>query len=263
MILREKLKTREIIPVLWLFALILSQCSSRTEEVEKLLSQYQSSVNNKDAEGFLNCFAPEYQDSFFPSGPARERIKQELNLDFPPSLEISSRQIRFMGDKVLVRQKFVLHRVKSAQARKNQGEEELEIMKGASGWRIVSGSQVFQILAGRDDEEDEIKAVLLKRIKALRDKNLELFQEIVDPEYDFRGKNFEKVIAEMAQNFRDYERIELILDTPRISLFSGRADVVEGFQLKVWYQGRLKEFNDTERLEFKKSGSGWKISKGL
>jgi len=131
------------------------------------------------------------------------------------------------------------------------------------GWLIESGSLVYQFLAGRDEEEEKIKEVLEKRVQALKNKDILLFKSIVDPDYDFKGKNFIQVITEIEENFKNYERIELILDEPKFSFFKNFAEIVEGFQLKAIYQGKPLEFNDIERIELRKTDRGWKISKGL
>jgi len=262
---RPKIKRNLNLSVIFfVFLAFSSSCTSKRQwEIGKLLGRYQESVNKGDSRTFLSCFDPNYLDSFFPPESALAGIKKELSNPYPPSLEISGSHITLTGDRALIKQKFVLRRIKAGQGREDQGVEELALARTREGWKIVSGSLVYQFLAGRALEEDEIKGILEKRIRALRDKNIEVFKELVDPEYNFKGKDYKRVISEMEGNFRDYERIELILDRPRMTFFKDRADVVEGYQLKVWYKGTPREFNDTERLEFKKTSQGWKISKGL
>ena len=86
-------------------------------------------------------------------------------------------------------------------------------------------------------------------MKALHDKDLELFKQVVEPEYSFKGKDFDQVIGQVQGYFRDYDSIELSLDRPRIHFHGGRADCVEGYRMRVEQKGRPLEFNDTEKLE--------------
>lgn len=245
------------------FSIIFNSCLHKKREIEELIHRYQSSVNHQNAEEFLSCFAEEYQDPFFPKALAPERIKKELSGPFLPSLEIAGATITVSGKEALVKHKYILRWVKGDQGQEARGEEELKLKKEKSGWKIVAGSEVYQYLSGRAEEEEEIKGLLQKRMRALAEKNLPLFKELIDPEYNFKGKDFSQVIAEMEDYFQTYDRIELILDKPRIRFVGEGAEVVESFQLKVWYQGEIREFNDLERLQFRKTTWGWKISKGL
>jgi len=256
-------KNLEFALILSLFPLLLGSCSSQGRKIQELMNRYQSSINDRKAEEFLGCFAPGYPDSLLFGEPTQERIGKELNSPGPAKLVISDQKVEISSDQAKVSQQYLFSRITEGKAGQDQGREELILRRDSSGWRIVSGSMLYQILAGRKQEEERIKAVLEKRIRALREKNPELFRELVDPEYNFKGKDFAGVMAEMDQTFQNYEQIELILDPPKITFFPGRADLVEGFRLKAWSQGQLKEFNDTERLELRKTGPGWKISKGL
>lgn len=250
---------------LWtiLLVFLLAGCSSSEKEIKELLKLYQSSIINQNPSQFFTCFAQEYQDAFFPREKAEARIRQELTGNYPPSLELGSPEIQLRQNQGWVKHKFILRRIQQGKGKEDRGEEVLELRKGGRGWQIVSGSELYQILAGREEEEAEIKALLLKRVKVLAEKDLAGFQELVDPEYNFKGKDFSQLTQEMSQNFQDYDRIELILHPPKIRLFSQQAEVVEGFQLKIWYQGKLMEFQDQERLGLRKTPQGWKISKGL
>ncbi len=257
-------KVHKFSPVFALLLILFCACPSKSSrEITELLNQYSSSVTKQQAREFRGCFESGYRDAFFEPGAAQEAIGQALAGPYAPSLEFKERKVSAAGGRATVSQEYDLQWLEGGKARSDRGREELELRRTDSGWRIVSGSMVYQILAGRDREVEAISAVLEQRIRALADKDPGRFTELVDPEYHFHDKDFHKVIADLEGNFRDYERIELRLDRPRITLFSGRADVVEGYELKVRYQGNDKEFHDTEKLEFRKTGSGWKISKGL
>jgi len=233
------------------------------KEIEDLLRIYQASVNNGDAIKFLSCL--ERPSSFLGISPelGEQRIKSELSQSLKPSLKIISQEIKLNSKSAEVKQEFLLEGIIFSKSRRYQEKEELILKKTASGWKIVSGSAVYIILAGRPLEEDAIKDVLKKRVEALRDKDLERFKGIILKEYNFQGKNYDAIISEMRTNFQDYEKIELELDSPEIKFSEDKAEVVEGFQLKAIYKGEVLEFKDKERLEFTKTTQGWKISKGL
>ncbi len=227
------------------------------------MNRYRSSINDQKAEAFLGCFSPAYPDSFLFGEPAEKQIRMELSGSHPPGLKISDQKIEFGSGQARVSLRYFLSRISAGQGRQDQGREELILKRGPEGWRIESGSAIYQILAGRDREEDEIRALLQKRVQALREKDLELFRGLVDPQYNFSGKNFELVVAGMENTFNNYQRIELTLDPPKLTFFPGRADLVEGFRLRAWSQEKPVEFNDTEKLGLTRTGQGWKISKGL
>lgn len=243
---------------------IFSSCRFiEKRQIQKLSELYQNSINTRNAQEFLSCFAPDYEDSFFKPEPAQKRINMELSPQVQPHILISNQQINFTENKASLSQEFLLSRYNKGKWIQNRGKEELVLRKYPDGWLIESGSSVYQFLAGRDEEEEKIKEVLQKRIQALKNKDLELFKSLIDPAYDFKGKNFAEVISEMGKNFKDYERIELILDEPKFSFSRDCVEIVEGFQLKAIYQGKPLEFNDIEKLEMRKTDQGWKISKGL
>ena len=241
------------------------QKNSQSDELlKKLLAQYEQSVNSKDYLGFLSCFDTGYIDPYFSPEIARKNIKNALSASLSPVLEIKEQKITFIAkDRAKVFQNFHLEGVMFGKPRQYDEQETLVLRRTPKGWGIISGSVLYQILAGRPLEEDEIKKVLEKRADALREKNLELFKEIVAKDYNFNGKTFKQVIEEMKENFEAYDKIELELGTPTIRLYDGKADVVESYSLRAWYKGEKIEFNDREKLQLKKTKNGWKISRGL
>jgi len=237
---------------------------NREAHLEALLEEYQQAVNSKDAGKFLSCFAPDYADRFFPPETAWKNIQESLSGTLSPVLEITEQKIsRLNRSEAKVEQSFVLQGMIFAKPHKYQEKETLTLRWNSERWEIVSGSRVYQILAGAPKEEDEILELMEKRIQALKEKNLGLFSQIIASDYNFSGKDREQVLKEMAENFKIYKKIELELKNPRIQLFSGRAILVEDYQLRAWHQGRILEFQDKEKLELKKTPEGWKISKGI
>lgn len=244
--------------------LVFAACPSRTEkEIAGFLDQCSAAVTRKDPRKFLNCFAPGYSDPLFPAGLAAQNIQNGLAGGLAPSYQLLERKMQIQGSEAQVDQSFRLEGLFSRGRRSCNEREKLRLRREGRGWRIVSGSVLYQLLAGRPAEEDQIRSVLEKRVRALREKDLGLFKEIVDPEYDFKGRNFKQVIAQRAEDFKNYRSIELTLDRPRILFRDGGADVTEGYRLVVDYRGEQREFNDTEKLGFRKTEKGWKISQGL
>jgi len=178
-----------------------------------------------------------------------------------------ARETVIKSGQVRVVEKFRLEGLIGGKKRTYEETEELVLKpgpeKGPAGWKIVSGSGVYSILAGRPLEEDSVLATLAKRVSALKTKDLALFREVIDPQYDFHGKDFNSVVAEMDDHFKSYESIELILDKPYFRFYPGRVEVGEGYRLRAVRAGETKEFNDREKLELRKTENGWKISKGL
>jgi len=237
---------------------------NREPDLKALLEAYQQAVNSKDAGKFLSCFASDYTDRFFPPETAQKNIRESLSGKLAPVLEITEQKIsRLKRTEAKVEQGFILQGMIFAKPRKYQEKETLTLRWNSERWEIVSGSRVYQILAGAPKEEDEILKLMEKRIQALKEKNPGLFSQIIAPDYNFSGKNRERVLKEMAENFKIYKKIELELKNPRIQLLSGRAILIEDYQLRAWHQDRILEFQDKEKLELKKTPEGWKISKGI
>jgi ketosteroid isomerase-like protein len=259
-------KKKNKLASLAIFFLLVSLPSCRPK-VEKQVSQFLddciAAVNAKDAPKFLDCFDPGYADDFFAPDQARLNIKKELAQELAPSCRVLKREVKAGQGKAAVDQTFRLEGLIAGGKRSYQEQEKLVLKREGQGWKIVSGSGLYSIFAGHAAEEDSIKAVLEKRVRALHTKDLELFKQVVDPDYSFKGKDFDQVVGQMREYFKNYDSIELSLDEPRIRFHSGRADCVEGYRMKATQNGRTKDFNDTEKLEMRKTPEGWKISKGL
>jgi len=260
----KKAKNKQILSLfLIFFALLISCTAGDVQKVDAFLNSCIYALNKQDAQKFLACFAPEYADNFAPADLARQRIKEELGKDLAPSCRILARKITLTPGGVSVEQEFQLEGIVSGKKRSYREKEKLALKRAGEGWEIASGSSLYAIFAGRALEEDAISEVLAQRVRALQLKELKLFQALLDPEYNFRGKDFKKLQAEMADNFRNYDSIRLELDRPRVSFRGDRAEVVEGYRMKALYRGQRLEFNDTEKLELRRTPQGWKISKGL
>lgn len=246
------------------FLLIFVSCTAgEKKEVSAFLDGCAAALNGNDAQKFLDCYDPAYTDSFFPPEESKKRIREELSGKLAPSYRLLNREVQVKSVADIVNQEFRLEGVLGGKKRSYQEQEEIIVRRGPMGLKIYSGSALYQILAGRALEEDEIRQVLEKRVQALKQRDLGLFRQVIDPEYNFKDKDFNRLIAEMDDNFKNYDSIELELDPPRIKLFGDRAEAVEGYRLKVIFKGEKKEFNDNERLEFRKTVEGWKISKGI
>jgi hypothetical protein len=247
-----------------LFFQLLASCTAREKkEVNAFLDSCAAALSAGNAEKFLDCYDPAYADSFFPPEQANKSIRQGLGQGLAPSLQTLSREIQVKNVADIVDEEFKLEGVFGGQKRTFREKEQIIVRRGPMGLKIYSGSAVYQILAGRAEEEDAVKAVLEQRVSALKQRDLGLFKQIIDPEYNFKGKDYNKLVAEMADNFKNYESIELELDPPRLRFYGDRAESVEGYKLKVLYKGEKMDFNDNERLEFRKTSDGWKISKGI
>jgi len=247
-----------------IFLAFLSSCKPETvKETDKFLNGCVSALNTKNAQVFLDCYQPGYSDPLFPPEVARKNIEKHLTAGLSPSLRIKSRDSRTLGSRMLVDQEFVLEAVIAGKKRTYKEKEQLVLQKDPGGWKINSGSALYQIFAGRPIEEDEIEKVLAKRVQALRTRQISLFKEVIAPDYNFNGKDYNKLVDQMTESFKAYDKIDLELDQPRISFQGNRATVIEGYQLKVSYQGQQEEFNDNEELEFRKTPQGWKINKGI
>jgi hypothetical protein len=260
----KKSTNRLFLAVFFSFLAFLGSCTSgEKKEVGEFLDGCAAALNNRDAQKFLDCYDPAYADAFFPPESAKKKIKEELSRNLAPSYQLLSREVQVKNVADIVNQEFKLEGVFGGRKRTYQEKEEIIVRRGPLGLRIYSGSAVYQILAGRAEEEDAITSVLEKRVKALKQRDIGLFKQIIDPEYDFKNKDFNRLVADMQDNFKNYDSIELELDRPRIRFYGDRAEAVEGYKLKVLYKAEKMEFNDNERLEFRKTPDGWKISKGI
>jgi len=262
--MRKTSKNSLFFPFLVFFLAFFVSCTAKEKkEVNAFLDGCANALVAQDAQKFLDCYDPSYTDSFFPPAAAKKMIKEELSRNLAPSYQVLNREIQVKNVADIVNQEFRLEGVIGGQKRTYQEKEEIIVRRTPMGLKIYSGSALYQILAGRAKEEDGIKQVLEKRVLALKQRDIGLFSQAIDPEYDFKNKDFKKLLAEMQDNFKSYDSIELELDSPKIRFYGDRAEAVEGYRLKVIYKGQKQEFNDNERLEFRKTAEGWKISKGI
>jgi hypothetical protein len=254
------------VSILISLTLLVCGCSKKEQEVNTLLNQFQQSVVHASYNAFTGCLAPGYTDPIAADKKeAEDDIKWVFKFNLPPSYQILSRKIKIASDGAVVTQEFRFEGIVAGKKRTYQEQEVFVLRQTDKGWKIESGSAVYQILAGRALIEDAIAATLTKRVEALKTKNLELFKTVIDPGYNFNNKTFNILVSQMDGYFKKYDSIELELDPPKIHIHGDRADVIEGYRMRAVSGTDKKEFNDSEKLEFHKVGVGndWKISKGL
>jgi len=255
---------------LFLFALVSCRPNA-DQEIIGVLDQELRSVVRGDAAGFLRAFNSSYRDELYPLAEVKDKITTRLSS--PPLLSASalSRKIEREGDRAVVQQEFYLEGVLAGKARRYQEVEHLRLGKIGGQWRILGGSSLFQLLAGRVEEEDRIVRVLAERGNALESGDLERYMAVVSPDYSQQGQGPEAVRRKVAGIFESFQDVHYRVYDRKLRLNGKEAVVLQGFRLEAVPrsaergsgQGGLLTFEDRERLELLREDGGWKIIRGL
>ena len=82
---------------------------------------------------------------------------KELSGELAPSCQILKREVKAGREEAAVDQSFRLEGLVAGKKRSYSEEEKLVLKREGRGWKIVSGSGLYAIFAGRPVEEDRIK----------------------------------------------------------------------------------------------------------
>jgi len=107
-------------------------------------------------------------------------------------------------------------------------------------------------------DESEIKDLLLKRWKALENKDIALYSECISPDYPRRDELIERI----KNNFTRLDNIKIIPQEPVIYIDKNIATVYQEIRVIITIKEQSQEFNSREKLILKKN-NGWKIINGL
>lgn len=124
----------------------------------------------------------------------------------------------------------------------------------------------FLVLSGcvkNDTEQLEITKILSARSNALNSKNIYLYSSLISSSYSDKGKNFAQLIEGLQSNFRTFEQLIYIADSPSINISGKYAESTCNYRLKIVLNGKETFLNGTEHLRFAKEKEGWKIIAGI
>ena len=242
----------------------LQDCRPNPEpEIAKVLDQELQAVAQGDAAAFLAAYSPSFEDKSFP--PARGRDKIQARLSAPPRLSAGflHRTFDAEGDRAVVRQEFFLEGVLLGKPRRYQEEEHVRLERTPAGWKITAGSNLYQLLAGRVEEEDRIEQMLDQRSQALEKRDLGLYMAVVSPRYSEQGRGPDAVRGKVEGIFESFQDIHYRAFNRQVRLNGEKAVVEQGFRLEATLAGERRTFDDRERLELFREDGRWKIVGGL
>lgn len=125
---------------------------------------------------------------------------------------------------------------------------------------------LFLVVSGcfkGDKEQLEITKILSTRSHALNSKNIYLYRSLISSSYSDKGKNFEQLIEGLQSNFRTFNQLVYIADSPSINIIGRYAESTCSYRLKIVLNGKETFLNGTEHLKFAKEKEGWKIIAGI
>ena len=243
-------------------------CRANPErEIGRVLDLELQAVSQGNAADFFAAYSPSYQDEFFPL--AQSRVKIQARLAAEPRLSAGSlrRVIDAEGDRAVAQQEFYLEGVLFGKPRRYQEEEHLRLERTPAGWKIVAGSGLYQLLAGRIVEEDRIEQALDQRSLALEKRDLDLYLAVVSPRYSEQGQGPEAVRRKVEGIFESFQEIRYRAFNRKVRLNGDQAVVEQGFRLEAIPAGagpgERQTFEDRERLELNREDGRWKIVRGL
>ena len=251
----------------WLALLLLAGlagCRPNPEqEIARVLDQELKAVAQGDAAAFFAAYSPAYQDSAFPLASGQAQITARLKVE--PRLGAGSlkRSIDAEGDRAVARQEFFLEGVLAGKPRRYQEEEHVRLERTGAGWKIAAGSNLYQLLAGRVEEEDRIGQALDQRSDALEKRDLGLYLAVVSPRYSEQGQGLDAVRSKVEGVFASFQDIHYRVFNRQVRLNGDQAVVEQGFRLEAKLAGERQTFEDRERLELFREDGQWKIVGGL
>lgn len=255
-------------PLALLILLGLAACRARPEqEIGRVLDQELKAVASGNAADFFAAYGPDFEDASFPLAQGRDQIQARLLA--PPRLSagLLRRVIDAEGDRAVVRQEFYLEGVLWGKPRRFQEEEHLRLERTGAGWKIVAGSDLYQLLAGRILEEDRIEQALDQRSLALEKRDLGLYMAVVSPRYSQQGQGPEAVRRKVEGIFESFQDIRYRAFNRKLRVDGDQAVVEQGFRLEATPRGagpgEGQTFEDRERLELSREDGQWKIVRGL
>lgn len=108
-----------------------------------------------------------------------------------------------------------------------------------------------------------VEAVAEKRSRALSGKDLNLYHSLLSRDYRDKGKDFAAKSAELAEEFRAFDRIAYRPLNRRVEVRRERATITGDYALKVAIRGKTLELAGREEIRLRKEPGGWKIVGGL
>jgi len=248
---------------LFCLALLAGCASPDIKEINQVLDQELAAVTQGNAAAFFLALSPDYQDEFFPLDQARATIAGRLGSPGKLSARLLKRSLEREGDQALASEEFYLEGVIAEKPRRFQEVQHVRLMRTPIGWRIVAGSKLYQLLAGRVEEEDRIVQALDERVQALESRNLSRYMAVVSPHYQDQGRGSEAVRAKVQDIFQSFDQIHYRVLERKLRWEGNQAVVEQGFRLEAELLGEPQTLEDRERLELVREDGQWKITGGL
>jgi ketosteroid isomerase-like protein len=233
------------------------------QRVERAVTEAAAAAAAGDAAGFLDMFAPDYNDDWVPAEQAQAKLKARFAQPPLPTLSFGKREIQITGDRAIVTEWFTIEDQVEGRSRRYEEIQHLLLERRAEGWKCISGSKLLSLLGGRMEEEHAIEQVLFRREAALVKEDVNSYLELISPDYRHKGESVEDLRERVLQIFRVYDDIEFRSFDRKIYYLGAAAEVQQKFSMTAVQMGKPMSFSGEERFELIKTDQGWKFTKGL
>jgi ketosteroid isomerase-like protein len=250
--------------VLAVIGLAVSGCDYlEKRRIERTLDEWARAAMAGDTAGFLDLFAPDYDDPRASFEAMKKRAVERLKKSPRPVIGFGRREVEMHGDLAVVTERFTMEDTIEGKPMRYDEVEHLVMERGPGGWTCRRGSEVLRLLSGRMEDEYEIEQTLLRREDALVKKDINAYMALVSPRYRHKGEGAEDIRKKVLRNFRVYDDIQFRSFDRRIWDFGDAATVEQKFTMRAVQMGNPMTFSGEERFELAKEPGGWKFTRGL
>jgi len=110
-------------------------------------------------------------------------------------------------------------------------------------------------------DRDEVRAVMEMRQKAIQNKDIDLYKQVIIPDYNDAGVNFKTLVEVMQANFDNNASIEFRFKRSMVDMSMNSARMVG--QISYIVSGAEEPVYDQEITIFRRVNGQWKISGGI
>ena len=123
---------------------------------------------------------------------------------------------------------------------------------------------IVLFLTACSSDKSEIHQILDARDQAVSSHDLSAYKKLIHPDYEHLGQNLADISKRIEQLFSQFDTLEM-KSSDRVIYFvdDEYAQCEQSYILRVKADNDWRSIAQKERIELRKSASGWKISGGL
>jgi len=114
----------------------------------------------------------------------------------------------------------------------------------------------------KDIDYKEIDYILSKRIRAIEDKDINMYLSTVADDYNYNGENFNDIKKKISYIMNSERTYKIINSKRKIDIKGNVAVAIQTVNVKI-YGDELREWESKERIYLKKKKDRWIITGGL